>query len=76
MSIYDGVKLRHMVFHSKKERIQTKLYGEIEVVCLESNTSFATFGDKEGMIRIWYTADGERIPVSLELDLPIGNVMV
>jgi hypothetical protein len=74
MSIYDGVKLRQMVFHSKKEKVKSKLYGEAEVVCLESSTSFSTFGDKEGIIRIWYTADGKKIPVSMELDLPIGSV--
>jgi hypothetical protein len=63
-----------MVFHSKKEKVKSKLYGEVEVVCLESTTSFSTFGEKEGNIRIWYTMDGEKIPISMELDLPIGSV--
>ena len=74
MSIYDGVRLREMVFHSKKEKVKAKGYGEVEAVCLESVTPFTTFGDKEGIIRIWYTADGKKIPISLELDLPIGSV--
>jgi hypothetical protein len=74
MSIYDGMKLRQMVFHSKKERMRPKGYGEVEVVCLESATPFSTFGDKEGIIRIWYTADGKKLPISLELKLPIGSV--
>jgi len=74
MSIYDGVKLRQMVFHSRKERVKSKRYGEVDTVCLESTTSFSTFGEKEGIIRIWYTADGEKIPVSMELELPVGNV--
>ena len=74
MSIYDGVKLRDMVFRSKMERVTTKLYGEIEAVCLESTTSFSAFGDKEGMIRIWYSADGKKTPVSMELELPMGSV--
>lgn len=74
MSIYDGVKLRQMVFHSKKEKLMSKRYGEVEAVCLESTTSFAAFGDKEGTIRIWYTNDREKTPISMELELPVGNV--
>lgn len=74
MSIYDGVKLRPMVFHSKKEKVKSKKYGKVEAVRLESATSFSTFGEKEGIIRIWYTADGERTPLLIELDLPVGNV--
>jgi hypothetical protein len=74
MSIYDGVKLRQMVFHSRKERVKSKRYGDVDAVCLESTTAFSTFGEKEGIIRIWYTADGEKIPVSMELELPVGNV--
>lgn len=74
MSIFDGVKLRQMVFHSEKERVNSNLLGEVEAVRLESTTSFSSFGDKEGIIRIWYTADGKKNPVSLELDLPIGSI--
>ncbi len=74
MSIFDGVKLRQMIFHSKKERVKSKMFGEVEAVCLESTTSFSTFGDKEGIIRIWYLHSKEKIPVLMELDLPIGNV--
>jgi hypothetical protein len=74
MSIYDGVKLRQMIFHAKKERVKSKVYGEVETVCLESTTSFSTFGDKEGRIRIWYTADARKTPISMELDLPVGSV--
>jgi Protein of unknown function (DUF3108) len=74
MSIYDGVRLRQMVFHSKIERVKSKMYGEVEAVCLESTTSFSSFGEKEGIIRIWYIKDGEKTPISMELDLPIGDV--
>jgi hypothetical protein len=74
MSVYDGVKLRQMVFLSRREKVRSKLYGEIEAVCLESTTSFSTFGEKEGTIRIWYTTDGTKTPISMELDLPIGNI--
>lgn len=74
MSIFDGVKLRQMIFYSKKEKVKSKMYGEVEAVCLESNTSFSTFEDKEGRIRIWYTADKERAPILIELELPIGNI--
>jgi hypothetical protein len=74
MSIFDGVKFRQMVFHSKKSRVKSKVLGEVEAVCLESTTAFSSFGEKEGNIRIWYTADGDKIPISLELDLPVGIV--
>ena len=62
MSIYDGVKLRQMVFHSKKEEVRSMMFGEVEAICLESTTSFSTFGDKEGIIRIWYAANGKKDP--------------
>jgi len=74
MSIFDGIRLRQMVFCSKKEKVGFKKDGAVETVCLESSTPFSTFGDQEGIIRIWYTADGEKIPIILELDLPIGSV--
>jgi hypothetical protein len=74
MSIFDGVKLREMVFYSKKEKVKSKMYGEVEAVCLESSTSFSTFEDKEGKIRICYTADGEKTPILIELELPIGHI--
>jgi hypothetical protein len=74
MSIFDGIKMRHLVFYSKKGKVKSKVYGEVEAVCLESSTSFSTFEDKEGNIRIWYTDNGEKIPISMELDLPIGNI--
>jgi hypothetical protein len=74
MSIYDGVKVRQMFFHSKKEKVRSRMYGEVEAVCLESTTSFSTFGEKEGIIRIWYIKDREKTPILMELDLPIGDV--
>jgi len=74
MSIFDGIKFRQMVFHSRKSRVKSKILGEVEAVCLESTTAFSSFGEKEGNIRIWYTANGDRIPISLELDLPVGVV--
>ncbi len=74
MPLFDGMKLHQMVFHLKKERVKSKLYGEVEAMCVESTTSFSTFGDKEGTIRIWFTTDGKKIPISMELGLPIGRV--
>jgi hypothetical protein len=74
MSIFDGVKLRQMVFYSKKGKVKSKRYGEVEAVCLESNTSFSSFEDKEGKIRIWYTTHGEKTPILIELELPIGHI--
>ncbi len=74
ISVYDGMKLRRMVFHSMKERVRSKMYGEVEAVCLESTTPFSTFGDQEGTIRIWYLNEKEKIPILMELGLPVGNV--
>jgi hypothetical protein len=74
ISLYDGIKLRQMVFHSTKKKVSSKIYGEVEAVCLESTTPFSTFGDKEGTIRIWYTIDGKKIPILMELNLPVGNI--
>ena len=74
MSIFDGMKLRRMVFSSRREKVKSKIYGEVEAVCLESSTSFSTFEDKEGKIRIWYADHGEKIPILIELDLPIGDI--
>ena len=74
MSIFDGVKIRQMIFCSKKGKAESATYGEVEALCLESITSFSSFDDREGVIRIWYTTDGKKIPILIELDLPIGNV--
>jgi hypothetical protein len=74
MTIYDGLKLRQMVFHPKEERVTSKIFGEVEAVRLEGITSFASFEDREGVIRIWYTKDGKKTPLLMELDLPVGKV--
>ena len=74
MSIFDGIKLRQMVFYSKKGKVKSKMYGQVEAVCLESSTSFSTFEDKEGKIRIWYTANGEKVPILIDLELPVGHI--
>lgn len=74
MSIYDGVKVRQLIFHSRKEKVKSKMYGEVEAVRLESSTSFSSFGDREGTLRIWYLTDGEKTPILIELDLPVGKV--
>ncbi len=74
MSIFDGVKLRQMIFRPRRETVESNLYGRVDTVCLESSTSFSTFGEKEGVIRIWYTLDGKKTPVSMELSLPVGSM--
>ncbi len=74
MSIFDGMKLRRMVFVSKKEKVTSKLYGEVEAVCLESSTAFSSFDDKEGKIRIWYAERMDKIPILIELELPVGDI--
>lgn len=74
VSIFDGIKLREIIFHSREEKVHCPWAGSIQAVRLESITPFSTFGDKEGRIRIWYTAHCEKIPVLMELDLPIGKI--
>jgi hypothetical protein len=74
MSIFDGMRLRRMVFVSRKEKVRSKICGEVEAVCLDSSTSFSSFGDREGKIRIWYADGGEKIPIMIELELPVGNI--
>lgn len=74
MSIFDGVKLRQMVFYSKKGEVKSNIYGKVEAVCLESSTSFSSFEDKEGKIRIWYITNGEKTPILIELELPRGHI--
>jgi len=74
MSIFDGIKLRQMMFYSKKGKVKSKMYGQVEAVCLESSTPFSTFEDREGKIRIWYTANGEKVPILIDLELPVGHI--
>lgn len=74
MWIYDGVKLREMVFQTRVEPVRSKMFGNVQAICLESTTSFSNFGDREGTIRIWYLAVKRKIPLLMELDLPVGNV--
>lgn len=74
MFIFDGMKLRRLLFVSRKEKVNSKLYGEVEAVCLESSTAFSSFDDKEGKIRIWYAERGEKIPILIELELPVGDI--
>lgn len=74
VSIFDGVRLRQIVFHSKREKVTSKMYGEVEAVRLDSKTFFSTFGDQEGTIHIWYTTDGRKTPLLIETDLPVGMI--
>jgi hypothetical protein len=74
MSIFDGIKLRQMVFRSIQEKVSLPRSGEVEAVRLESSTTFPSFGEKEGVIRIWYALDGKKTPLALELGLPVGTV--
>lgn len=74
VSIFDGIKLRKMTFQSREEKITCPWAGSIRAVRVESSTPLSTFGDREGKIQIWYTANGEKIPVLMELDLPIGKI--
>lgn len=73
MSIFDGLKLRRMVFRPVKETVVLR-GEEQEAICLLSSTSFSTFGEKEGSLRICYSADGRKTPLTLEVSLPVGTV--
>ncbi len=74
MTIYDGIKVRKVRFDAKGECIKTQQGGAVDVICLESKVPFSSLGGKEGIIRIWFTRDGRRVPVRIGLDLPIGTV--
>ena len=74
LSVFDGIKPRTMTFHTREEKVNCKWVGSAQTICLESTTPLSTFGDKEGRIQIWYTALGEKIPILMELDLPIGKI--
>lgn len=75
MRIYDGIKLKEITFHAAKGEIDTSLYGTVKAISLKSKVAFSTLGEKEGTIKIWYTDDERRFPVSMELKLPsVGNV--
>lgn len=74
MTIYDGVKLRKVCFNARGESIETQWGGAVDVICLESTVPFSSLGGREGIIRIWFTRDGRRVPVRIGLDLPVGTV--
>jgi len=75
MKIYDGIKLKEVTFLVASGEIQTSLYGAVKAISLESKVPFSSLGDKEGVIKIWYTADERRFPVAMSLKLPsVGNV--
>jgi hypothetical protein len=74
MTIFDGVKVRSIVFHSRPEKISTEMTGEVEAVLVESTIAFGSFENKEGTIRIWYSKDSKRTPLRMELDLPVGKI--
>jgi len=73
ISIFDGVKAKQVVFQQKTERFRSRLFGIVDTILLESTKAYLTFNDQEGAMRIWYTHDEKKIPVSIELDLPIGK---
>ncbi len=74
MSIYDGIKLRQVTFSARGESIETEWRGPVDVICLESKVPFSSLGEREGIIRIWFTRDRRKVPVRIGLDLPIGTV--
>ena len=75
MRIYDGIKVREVTFTATCGAISTPLYGVVQAVCLKSEVPFSSLGDREGAIKIWYTDDERRFPVTITLDLPsVGTV--
>jgi hypothetical protein len=75
MRIFDGIKLKEVTFFVASDEIPTHLYGVVKAISLESKVPFSSLGDKEGVIKIWYTDDERRFPVAMSLKLPsVGNV--
>lgn len=75
MRIYDGIKLREVTFDAVSGEIATPLYGTVKAICLKSEVPFSSLGDQEGVIKIWYTDDEQRLPINISLELPtFGSV--
>lgn len=74
MSIYDGIKLREVTFSARGEWIETEWCGPVDVICLESKIPFSSLGEREGIVKIWFTRDEGKVPVRIGLELPIGTV--
>jgi hypothetical protein len=75
MKIYDGIKLKQVTFFVAGDEIPTSLYGVVKAISVESKVPFSSLGDREGVIKIWYTDDERRFPVIMLLKLPsVGNV--
>jgi hypothetical protein len=74
MSIFDGIKVKQIIVNPRLEWIKSNLLGEVEAVCLESSITFTSFEEKEGTLRIWYSHDPKRIPLRMELELPVGKI--
>ncbi|MCJ7663333.1 MAG: DUF3108 domain-containing protein [Desulfobacterales bacterium] len=75
MKIYDGIRLKEVTFFVASDEITIHLYGLVKAISLESKVPFSSLGDKEGVIKIWYTDDERRFPVAMSLKLPsVGNV--
>lgn len=74
LSVYDGIKIKDIILNSRKETLKFNNENEVNTVCIESKMSFSSFGEKEGVIRVWYTDDQKKIPILIELILPIGKV--
>jgi hypothetical protein len=75
MKIYDGIKLKEVTFYAACGQLSIPLYGSVKAMCLESKVPFSSLGDREGVIKIWYTDDERRFPVAMSLKLPsVGNV--
>jgi hypothetical protein len=71
MRIYDGIEIREVIFITTSEEISTPLYGEIRTIRLESKVPFSSLGNKEGIIKIWYTNDERKFPVDISFEIPI-----
>lgn len=75
MRIYDGIKLKEVIFCLGCSEIATSRYGVVKALSLESKVPFSSLGGREGTIKIWYTDDERRFPVAMHLKLPaVGNV--
>ena len=74
MTIYDGIKLREVCWDTKGDSIETQWCGPVDVICLKSKVPFSSLGGREGIIRIWFTRDRRKVPVRIDLDLPVGTV--
>jgi hypothetical protein len=75
MRIYNGYEVTEVTFYATYEEIQTPLYGKVKTICLASNFPFSSTDNQNGALKIWYTDDERRFPVTISLEFPTLGIV-